>query len=221
MKIWHLITSFSSKAFSFSVCIVFIFLSISFRSGVGAFEPPGSATGAIKSTIEEVLAILDDKNFSKPEREEERRALLEEVVGRRFDYTEMGKRSLGHHWKNFSEKQRLEFIALFQRFLSNSYSQNIVSALILAVVGSEGGRVEYVRERRKGDFSEVQTKVISKKEAQVLFDYRMVKTSNEWHVYDVIVNGVSLVKNFREQFSRILESSSYDELIEKLRVKAN
>jgi len=197
------------KAFGLSLGLSFIFLGAPFNLGAGAVEP-GSATEAVKSTIEEVFAILSDENLKKPERAEERRTLLEEVIGKRFDYAEMGKRALGRHWKKLTEKQQVEFVALFQRFLSNSYSGN--------VDGYAGEQVKYLKERRKGDFAEVQTKVISKK-LRIPLDYRLLKKSNEWRVYDVVIDGVSLVKNFRGQFSRIIKSSSYQGLIQKLRAK--
>jgi len=197
------------KAFGLSLGLSFIFLGALFNLGASAVEP-GSATEAVKSTIEELFAILSDENLKKPERAEERRALVEEVIGKRFDYAEMGKRTLGRHWKKLTEKQQVEFVALFQRFLSNSYSGN--------VDGYSGEQVKYLKERRKGDFAEVQTKVISNK-LQIPLDYRLLKKSNEWRVYDVVIDGVSLVKNFRGQFSRIIKSSSYQGLIQKLRTK--
>ncbi len=197
------------KAFGLSLGLSFIFLGALFNLGASAVEP-GSATEAVKSTIEEMFAVLSDENLKKPERAKERRALLEEVIGKRFDYAEMGKRTLGRHWKRLTEKQQVEFVALFQRFLSNSYSGN--------VDGYAGEQVKYLKERRKGDFAEVQTKVISKK-LRIPLDYRLLKKSNEWRVYDVVIDGVSLVKNFRGQFSRIIKSSSYQGLIQKLRAK--
>jgi len=197
------------KAFGLSLGLSFVFLGALFNPGASAVEP-GSATDAVKSTIEELFAVLSDENLKKPERAEERRALVEEVIGKRFDYAEMGKRTLGRHWKKLTEKQQVEFVALFQRFLSNSYSGN--------VDGYAGEQVKYLKERRKGDFAEVQTKVISNK-LQIPLDYRLLKKSNEWRVYDVVIDGVSLVKNFRGQFSRIIKSSSYQGLIQKLRTK--
>ena len=197
------------KTFSLCVGLTLIFLGVLCNPGASAVEP-GSATEAVKSTIEEVFAVLSDENLKKPERAKERQALLEKVIGRRFDYTEMGKRTLGRHWPKLTEEQQVEFVALFQRFLSNSYARN--------VDGYSGEQVQYLKERRKGDFAEVQTKVISKK-LRIPLDYRLLKKSNEWRVYDVVIDGVSLVKNFRGQFSRIIKSSSYQGLIQKLRTK--
>lgn len=171
---------------------------------------PDSATEAVKTTIDEVLKVLGDENLKKPDRKEERLAKLEEIIGKRFDYAEMGKRTLGRHWKEMNNSQQTEFVDLFQEFLSNTYAGN--------VDGYSGEEVQYLKERRKGDFAEVQTKVVSDK-LQVPLDYRLLKKSNGWYVYDVVIDGVSLVKNFRGQFDRIINSSSYEGLFEKLRSK--
>ena len=175
-------------------------------------EELGPATVAVKQTIDQVLAVLDDPELKDPKRAEERRAKLEEVIGRRFDYEEMGKRTLAAHWKKLNPGQQEEFVKLFQRFLSNSYAGNID--------GYSGEKIEYIKERHKGNFAEVQTKVISSK-SKLPLDYRLLDKTGEWRVYDVIIDGVSLMKNYRGQFARIIKTSSYDGLLEKLRTKAN
>ncbi|UCE64213.1 MAG: ABC transporter substrate-binding protein, partial [Nitrospirota bacterium] len=109
----------------------------------------GPATDAVRQTIDQVLAILEDPELKTPERAAERRAKLEEVIGQRFDYEEMGKRTLSAHWKKMDSSQQEEFVALFQSFLSNSYAGNID--------GYSGQKVQYIKERHKGNFAEVQT----------------------------------------------------------------
>jgi phospholipid transport system substrate-binding protein len=170
----------------------------------------GSATEAIKETIDQVLVILGDEKFKQPEHIDEGRAALEKVIAQRFDYEEMGKRTLGREWKKLNPGQQKEFIELFQQFLSNTYAGN--------VDGFTGEQVEYIKERRKGKFAEVQTKVISKK-LTIPLDYRLLKNSNSWRVYNVIIDGVSLVKNFRGQFSRIIKGTGFEGLLDKLRSK--
>ena len=172
----------------------------------------GTATKAVKQTIDQVLAILEDPELKRPDRTVERRAKLEEVIGKRFDYKEMGKRTLASHWKKLDSSQREEFVSLFQSFLSNSYAGNID--------GYSGQKVEYIKERHKGNFAEVQTKVVSSK-GELPLDYRLLNENGDYRVYDVVIDGVSLVKNYRGQFSRIIKTSSYDGLIEKLRTKAD
>lgn len=172
----------------------------------------GQATQAVKQTVDQVLAILDDQALKDPARADERRAKLEEVIGKRFDYEEMGKRALAAHWNKLNRGQQEEFVTLFQRFLSNSYAGNID--------GYAGEKVEYVKERHKGSFAEVQTKVVSPKN-EIPLDYRLLQKNGEWRVYDVVIDGVSLMKNYRGQFSRIIKTSSYDGLLEKLRTKSD
>ena len=169
-----------------------------------------SATQAVKETIDQVMQILTDERLKSPDRAEEKRNLLQKVIGERFDYEEMGKRTLGLHWRSLNDTQQKEFVVLFQEFLSNTYAGN--------VDGYSGEQVEYIKERRKGDFAEVQTKVISPK-IEVPLDYRLMKKSANWMVYDVVIDGVSLVKNFRGQFDRIIKGSSFQGLLDKLREK--
>ena len=164
----------------------------------------------MKETIDQALKVLADESLKSPEKSRERLEILEDIIGKRFDYTEMGKRTLGKHWRQFSEADREEFVRLFQRFLSRTYAGN--------VDGYSGEQVQYLKERRKGDFAEVQTAVTSDKSTTAIH-YRLLKSSNTWKVYDVVIEGVSLVKNFRSQFGRIIEAESAKGLLEKLRTK--
>ena len=154
--------------------------------------------------------MLDDEALNAPDRAKERLNRLENIVARRFDFEEMGKRTLGAHWRTLDAGQQKEFVRLFQHFLSGTYAGNID--------GYVGGRVEYVKERRKGEFAEVQTKIVTKK-LSVPVDYRLLRRSNAWRVYDVVIDGISLVKNYRGQFGRILKTDSFATLLEKLQKK--
>ncbi len=171
-----------------------------------------SATQAVKVTIDQVMQLLANDDLKSPERAEEKRTLLKQVIGERFDYEEMGKRTLGFHWRKLNDTQQKEFVLLFQDFLSNTYASN--------VDGYSGEQVEYLKERRKGDFAEVQTKVISPK-IVIPLNYRLLKKSGNWMVYDVVIDGVSLVKNFRGQFARIIKGDSFQGLLDKLREKTS
>ncbi len=165
---------------------------------------------AMKGTIDQALKVMEDESLKSPEQSRERLEILEDIIGERFDYREMGKRTLGKHWQQFSETDREEFVRLFQHFLSRTYAGS--------VDGYSGEQVQYLKERRKGDFAEVQTAVTSEKSTTSIA-YRLLKRSNTWKVYDVVIEGVSLVKNFRGQFGRIIEAESAKGLLEKLRTK--
>ena len=189
--------------------LAWVVVSLTFLPGAWG---GGSPTGAVKETVDQVFVVLRDQALKDPARETERRAKLEEIIGKRFDYAEMAKRTLPSQWKGLSAEQQQEFVTLFQQFLANSYVGN--------VDGYSGEEVEYLKEREKGEFAEVQTKVVSPK-VQIPLDYRLLQKNGEWRVYDVVIDGVSLMKNYRGQFSRIINSSSFEALLEKLRSKAD
>lgn len=171
----------------------------------------GGATEAMKSTIEEVLTILKDKDLKQPGKAEERRRRLEQVVGDRFDYQEMSKRALGAPWNTLADKDKQEFVALFQTLLTNSYADKIEAY--------SGEGVKYINERTENDYAEVRTKVLNGK-VDIPLDYRLLNRGGDWRVYDVVVDGVSLVNNYRGQFSKILRSSTYADLVDQLRKKS-
>ena len=170
-----------------------------------------SPTGAVKATIDEVIRILDDKALQQPDRLMERRKLLEKVIGSRFDYREMAKRSLPAQWRTLTEDQRKEFVELFQSFLSASYADKIE--------GYSGEQIQYLKERLEGDYAEVRTQLASEK-TEIPIDYRLLSRSEDWFVYDVVADGVSLVRNYRAQFDKIIRESGYDDLMEQLRKKS-
>ncbi|MGH7167598.1 MAG: MlaC/ttg2D family ABC transporter substrate-binding protein [Nitrospiraceae bacterium] len=179
--------------------------------GGASAEPGGAATEAVRTTINEVIRILKDAELKKPGRTEERRRLLEQVIGDRFNYDEMARRALGAQWNKLSDKERQEFVDVFKRLLSSSYADKID--------GYSGEQVQYLNERLEGDYAEVRTKVTSDK-TEIPLDYRLLNKSGGWRVSDVVVDGVSLVNNYRSQFTKIIRESSYADLLEKLREKS-
>lgn len=171
----------------------------------------GEATEAMRGTIDEVLRILANQSLKQPAKANERRQLLEKVVGERFDYEEMSRRSLGTSWANLSEKERQEFVSLFQTLLVNTYADKIESYT--------GDGVHYINERTEKEYAEVRTKVLTGK-TEIPLDYRLLHKASAWRVYDVVVDGVSLVNNYRGQFSKILRNGSYADLVDQLRKKS-
>ncbi len=172
----------------------------------------GGATDAMKATIDEVLRIIQDKELKQAGKAEERRKLLEKVVGERFDYTEMSRRALGAPWANLADKDKDEFVALFQTLLVNSYADKIEAY--------SGEGVQYINERTEKDYAEVRTKVLTGK-TEIPLDYRLLNKASVWRVYDVVVDGVSLVNNYRGQFSKILRTGTYTDLVDQLRKKSD
>ncbi len=172
----------------------------------------GAPTDSMRATIDEVLRIIREKELKHPAKSQERRLQLEKVVGARFDYQEMSRRALGAPWNTLSEQERQEFVALFQTLLTNSYADKIETY--------SGEGVQFLTERTEKDYAEVRTKVLSGK-TEIPLDYRLINKSEDWRVYDVVVDGISLVNNYRGQFTKILRASSYSDLVEQLRKKSD
>jgi len=172
----------------------------------------GGATDAMKGTIDEVLRIVQDKELRKPAKSEERRKLLEQIVGERFDYSEMSRRALGAPWAKLSDEEKDEFVGLFQTLLVNSYADKVEAY--------SGEGVEYINERTEKDYAEVRTKVLTGK-TEIPLDYRLIFKASVWRVYDVVVDGVSLVSNYRGQFTKILRSGTFADLLDQLRKKSD
>lgn len=171
----------------------------------------GPPTDAVRKTVDEVIRILEDPAWKKPEKKEERRKLLEQTIGQRFNYPEMAKRSLGAEWAKRTPGEQNEFAANFQTLLSNTY--------IGRIEAYSGEKVQYLKELNDGEFAEVQTHVDTGK-SMIDINYRVQKNSEDWRVYDVVVEGTSLVQNYREQFKRILRKDSFAGLSKQLRDKS-
>ena len=173
-----------------------------------AEEKTETATEAVRMVLTEVFRILEEPSLKAASRQSERRRLLEETIARRFDYREMSKRALASHWTRLTDAQREEFVHLFKSFLSDRYAGKIE--------GYSGEKVHYLGERLEGQFAEVRTKLVSNK-VEIPMDYRLIDEDGRWYAYDIIADGVSLVKNYRSQFDKIIRSESYEELTTRLR----
>ena len=184
------------------ICLLWVSLAL----GV---EAP---TVLVKNTIDEVIRLVTDEKLKAPDQASHRREILEETIGKNFDFEEMAKRSLAAHWKGRGEADHQEFVALFRRLLSKTYAGKIENY--------SGETINYLKERLKGGYAEVQTNIVTARTEYTL-DYRLLLKDGTWRVYDVVANGVSLVKNYRSQFARIIHRSSYENLVTTLREKSS
>ncbi len=171
----------------------------------------GPPTDAVKKSVDEVIRILENPAWKKPEKKEDRRKLLEQTIAQRFNFTEMAKRSLGAEWAKRTPEEQKEFAANFQTLLANTY--------IGRIEAYSGEKVQYLKELNDGEYAETYTHVDTGKSV-IDINYRMQKTE-DWRVYDVVVEGTSLVLNYREQFKRILRKDSFAELSKQLRDKSS
>jgi len=168
-------------------------------------------TDQIRETVEKIVAILQDSSLKPETRKAERRAQLRQIINARFDIAEMAKRSLGSHWQGRTPDQQSEFVKLYSALLEDSYLDKIESY--------SGDKFFYLRESQDGEFSEVSTKIVAKKGDEFVINYKLHAANKEWKIYDVVIENISLVNNYRSQFNRILATASFEELLKKLREK--
>ena len=181
---------------------------------VGLSSAPAAAgvpTDQLKGAVERVLKTLDDPALKGDARLGDRRVAVRKIANEIFDFSEIAKRSMARHWQPLSEAQRTEFVGLFADLLERSYISKIETY--------GGEKIQYTAERADGEFATVSTRIVTKNGTEVPVDYRMIKRADRWLVYDVSIEGVSLVSNYRTQFNKIIQTTSYNELISKLRNK--
>ncbi len=165
---------------------------------------------AVRGTVTTILRILDDPTLKDPGKQAKRRRMLEDIATDRFDYAEMSKRVLGSYWKSLTEAQRNEFVQLYKSFLADRYAGRVEES------SGRKHEVGYLTERIEGSYAEVRTELRSEK-TTIPMDYRLIFKDGRWSAYDIIIDGVSLVSNYRSQFQKIIRNSSYEELVKTLR----
>ena len=151
--------------------------------------------------------LLDDPTLK--DKPKDKRVAVRKVADDIFDFGETARRSLGRHWADRTPAERDEFVKLFGDLLERSYISKI------ELYGGE--KIQYVSDKIEGDQASVQSKLITKTGTDVPIEYRMLKKGDRWLVYDVIIEGVSLVSNYRTQFNKIIQTSSYADLVKKMK----
>ncbi len=171
----------------------------------------GVPTDHIRETTDDVLQVLNDPQFRPETAKSERRARLRQIIYPSFDFAEMARRSLGPAWQRINSQEQEEFIGLFTQLLEESYVSNIESY--------NGEKILYGREIVDGNFAEVDTKIVSNKGEEFAVNYKLQELNGDWKAYDIIVENVSIVNNYRSQFGRILTKRSFPELLDTIREK--
>ena len=172
------------------------------------FSLAGAPTEQIRGTIDRAIETLKDPALAAKGKREERRGLLRKEIAPAFDFAEMSKRSLGTRWRERTPEERDRFVPLFRELLENSYLGKIEAY--------EGEVIRYDKETVDGPYAEVKTLVVTRKGQEHPVDYRMLGDGGKWRIYDVVIEGISLVNNYRSQFNSILQKSSFAEMMEKL-----
>jgi phospholipid transport system substrate-binding protein len=172
----------------------------------------GLPTDQIKSTVDRAVMVLKDPRLKPAAKLKERRDQLRQILFARFDFTEMAKRALGSNWRRRTPQEQEEFIRLFSDVLERAYADIIESYTDEKIV--------YVYERVDGTYADVASKILTSRGEEYSINYKVHLISNEWKVYDLVAENISLVNNYRSQFNRVIANGSYEELVRRLRDKA-
>ena len=187
---------------------VFIFaVTIIFAMPAMAGEP----TEKIRETNDKIIAIVSNPALKGPGKAAERKRLIRQAVDERFNWEEMSRRTLARQWRKRTVEERKEFIDLYGKLLEQTYLDR--------VEGYSGEKVLYEGERIDGKYAVVKVKILTKQETEISTEYRLKSNAAEWLVYDISIEGVSLINNYRTQFNSIIMRSSYKDLIKKLKTK--
>ena len=170
-----------------------------------------SPTEVVQVAVDQVVRVVQGTDLARPGDGERQRMEVRRIAENLFDFPEMARRSLARHWTDRSSQQREEFVRLFATILERSYFGRLENY--------SGEKIVYTGETVDGDFATVRSKIIVDRKGEVPVEYRLHLVGSRWAVYDVLIEGVSFVSTYRAQFNRIIQTSSYDGLIEKLRAK--
>ena len=168
-------------------------------------------TEQLKGSIDKIVPILEDPTLKGDAKLQERRAAIRRVASDVFDFTESARRALGPHWERRTAEERQEFARLLGDLLERAFASRLEQYA--------GERIQYTGESVDGNLATVMTTIITKSGAELPVDYRVLRRGDRWFVYDVWIEGVSLMNNYRAQFNKIIQTSSYEDLVRKLKAK--
>ena len=162
----------------------------------------------VKTTVNQALDVLRDKNTPLAQRQDK----LRQIVAATFDFTEMAKSALGYHWKDITPAQQQEFTTAFVAFIEDSYLSKINDY--------SGQQVNFLRASNEGaQYAQVNTDIIQPKGDAIHVNYRLLQENSTWRIYDVTVDAISIIANYRNQFNRVMNNKGYDTLIADLKSK--
>lgn len=173
----------------------------------------GTVTDRLKPEIDRVITILGEPALQGEGKAPQRRQALRAITDGVFDWTEMSRRALGRHWVARTPAEQQEFVGLFRDLLERAYLSKIERYT--------GEPIAYIGETVDENVATVRTKITTKQGQEVPIDYRMARQGDRWLIYDVLVENVSLISNYRTQFDGIIRTSSYEELVKKLKARTS
>ncbi len=183
-------------------------LIVIFALSGGAYAWAGPPTEQLRAYTDQVLKVLENPALTLPER----RAAVRTLAAEAFEVSETAKRALGPHWQQRTPAEREEFVKLFANLLEQTY---------IARIDEYGGeRITYVGEQIDGDRATVRARIMTKKGGEVSVESRLLQKEDRWLIYDVLIENISLIGNYRSQFDRIIRTASYEDLVKRLKARS-
>jgi len=183
-----------------------------------ASVPPADATASVKSIIDQSIVVFKDQQISAGEREQKLRAIAES----HFDFAEMSRSAIGYHWKTLTPAQQSEFVPLFTTFIEDAYLSRIESYSVEKINQQiKSSMIQFTRQTSDGaDYAEVfSTVTLQDRKDPVPVNYLMRHDGDEWKIYDITIDAISVIANYRNQFNRVLNNDGYDKLVSLIRQK--
>ncbi len=194
--------------------LLFFAIGVSEGAAMGQRQSNGYAQGPtalVKGTVDRTIRILSDPSLKADAKKSLRHQLAREAILPRFDFNEMAKRSLGSHWRGLTAEEQQKFVSVFSKFLEKIY--------ITRIDAFNGEKFIYTGEQVDQDYARVDSKVRTPTGKEFSIRYKLRLVANDWQIYDVVVENISIVNNYRAQFSRIIDQSSYEQLVYKMEQK--
>ncbi len=176
------------------------------------FAFASETTDQVRNELDHLTAIVKDPSLQEKEQEAARKSMVKERILRWFDLQEMARRSLANHWAKRSGQERKDFVELFGDLFVESYTTLVVDHL-----GDQ--QVTYLSEQIDTQDAIVKTKFLSKRNEPTFVDFALLRRGNAWVPYDVVIDEVSIVGNYRVQFDKVIRDQSYEALVKKMRLK--
>ncbi len=197
-------------ALTYRLFVIFAFFVLSGIANAGTPEIRPMET--LKGPIDEIITILNDSSYQGTEKRDAQREKIWQIARPVFNFDEISRRAVGRPWSKFSSKEKARFSAVFSEFLGSTYIDKLQGEF-------SNERIDFDKELVKGSKALVRTR-LSRQNIVIPIDYRMHQVDGAWRIYDILVdNGVSLVKNYRVQFTSILKNGTPAQLIERLEKK--
>ncbi len=190
-----------------------LILSISLFLFIPLSVTAGEPTDTIKTVSDKLISIISDSALLAPEMEQKREEMIMETVNSVFDWGEFSRRALARHWAKRTDQEKGEFVSLFGRLVKSAYMDKARQYSDVSI--------QFIDEQIEGAYARVLTNLSTPEGGETPLEYRMINKNGKWWVYDVYIEGISLVNNYRSQFNSILARSSYEELVKRLKEKVD